>query len=238
MAFVVRNRFYPQIAIALAMLAIVAFSRTYYLRFLTDLPPLVTLVHLHGLVFTAWLALFITQTQFIARERVDLHMKLGVVGAGLAALVVVLGVAAVFHTAGIPRVRPSGLSPAQFTIVPLLSIVLFALFVSLGLAFRHKAGLHKRFMVLGMVAVVGPAVGRLLLFFESAQFAYLVQPAVVVTFVAWCLACDFRKHAVVHPVYAIGGTLLVVSWPVRMAIAHSEWWQPVGEWIGRMGAGL
>ena len=35
------------------------------------------LVHLHGLVFTAWLALFIAQTRLIAAHRVDLHMKLG-----------------------------------------------------------------------------------------------------------------------------------------------------------------
>jgi len=29
-----------------------------------------------------------------------------------------------------------------------------------------------------------------------------------------------------------------VSWPLRLVIGRSEWYQPVGEWIARVGAGL
>jgi hypothetical protein len=46
---------------------------TYYFRFLTDLPPLTTLVQLHGAVFTAWLLVFVAQTRLVAARRVDLH---------------------------------------------------------------------------------------------------------------------------------------------------------------------
>src|SRR5690349_20337173 len=48
MALVVRSRFYPQIALVLALFVIIGFSRNYYFRFLTDLPPMVALVHLHA----------------------------------------------------------------------------------------------------------------------------------------------------------------------------------------------
>ena len=88
MAAVTRSRFYPMIAFALAAFVIVGFSRTYYLRFLYDLPPMTLLVHLHGLVFTAWMALFVVQTRFVAANRVDLHMKLGIAGVVLAGLIV------------------------------------------------------------------------------------------------------------------------------------------------------
>jgi hypothetical protein len=238
MAVVVRSRFYPQIALGLALFVIVAFARTYYLRFLSDQPPLVMLVHLHGLVFTAWLLLFVVQTRFVAANRVDLHMKLGIAGVVLAAVIVAVGLATAFHGAAIPRVRPSGLTPPQFFLVPFTSIVLFAALVGLAVALRRRSALHKRFMVLAMIAVLGPAVGRLMDLFAARQLAYLLQPATVAVFIAWCLVHDWRRNHLVHPVYLIGGLLLVASWPLRMMIARSDWWQPMGEWVARVGAGI
>jgi hypothetical protein len=238
MAAVVRNRFYPQLAIVLALFVFIGFSRTYYLRFLSDLPPLVTLVQLHGLVFTGWLLLFVVQTRLIAADRADLHMRLGIAGVLLAACVVALGYATAFHTAAVPRMRASGLTPSQFSIVALTSITLFALFVSLAVAFRRRAALHKRFMVLAMIAVLGPAIGRLVALFDLSTFNYLLNPGVVAVFVGWCLVQDWRRHRVVHPVYLIGGLVVIASWPLRMMAARSDWWQPIGEWIARVGAGI
>jgi hypothetical protein len=85
--------FYRHFAIALSLFVIVGFSRTYYLRFLSDLPPLETLVHLHGLVFSAWLLVFIAQTRLVAARRVDLHMKLGIAAMVLAVVIVVVSFA-------------------------------------------------------------------------------------------------------------------------------------------------
>src|SRR4029077_18878368 len=104
-------------AIALSLFVIIGFSQTYYLRFLTDLPPLDTLVHWHSIVFSAWLVVFIVQTRLVAAHRVDLHMKLGIAALALALLVVGLGFATAAVKATIPRVHPSGLTPPQFTIV-------------------------------------------------------------------------------------------------------------------------
>jgi len=91
----------------LALFVIIGFSRNYYFRFLTDLPPMVALVHLHAIAFSAWLVLLVVQTRLIAAHRVDLHMKLGLAGVALAACMVVLGVLTAFHTAAIPRIIAS-----------------------------------------------------------------------------------------------------------------------------------
>jgi len=238
MAVVVRSRFYPQIALALALFVIIGFSRNYYFRFLTDLPPMVALVHLHAIAFSAWLVLLVVQTRLIAAHRVDLHMKLGLAGVALAVCMVVLGVLTAFHTAAIPRIRATGLEPHQHVIIPLFSVTLFASFVGLGVALRRKAALHKRLMLLAMVAVLGPAVGRMLGFLEVGDMAPLVQPLVAATFITWCLVHDWRKNGLVHPVFAFGGFAIVASWPLRMLIARSEWWQPVGAWIAKVGAGI
>jgi len=238
MAAVVRNRFYPIIACALAVFVIVGFSRTYYLRFLSDLPPMRTLVHLHGLVFTAWLAVFIAQTRLVAAHRVDLHRKLGIAAVVIAALVFSVGVLTVFSNSVIPRVRPSGLSPAASTIVPLTSISLFAIFIALGVAFRRRTALHKRFMVLAMIAVISPATSRLLTLLGLRDYSMYLIPLVITLFVAWCVVHDWRHHRIVHPAFAIGGVVIVASWPLRLMIGYSDWWQSVSQVIARIGAHL
>ena len=238
MAAVLRPRFYPLIAIVLALFTIAGFSRTYYLRFLTDLPPMRTLVHLHGAVFTAWLALFIVQTRFIAANRVDLHRKLGIAGVVLAILIVALGVETVAVNAGIPRIRPTGLTAPQFTVVGLTAIGSFAIFVALGIAFRKRAALHKRFMVLAMIAVLTAPASRLLTLIGLRDYQPILEPVFLAGFVLWCLVHDWRQHRIVHPVFAIGGALIVVSWPLRLVAGRSEWYQPVAEWMVRLGAAL
>jgi hypothetical protein len=238
MAAVERSRFYPLIAISLAVFTIVAFSRTYYLRFLSDLPPMTVLVHLHGLVFTAWLAVFVAQTRLVAAHRVDLHMKLGIAGAILAVLVVLVTVATIAANAAIPRVRPSGLSPAQFTAIALTSTALFAVFIALGIAWRKRAALHKRLMVLATIAVLSPPTSRLLTMLGLREYSpYLVWLGSAL-FIAWCLVRDWRRDRLVHPAYVIGGLVILASWPLRTMMARSEWYRPIGEWLANVGAGL
>lgn len=59
-----------------------------------------------------------------------------------------------------------------------------------------------------------------------------------VPFITWCLVHDWRRHHIVHPVYAIGGVAIVASWPLRLMVGRSEWYQPIGDWIARIGVGL
>jgi hypothetical protein len=49
------------------------------------------LLQVHGLVFSAWLVLFLVQTGLIAAGRVDVHRRLGIAGAILALAKLVLG---------------------------------------------------------------------------------------------------------------------------------------------------
>ena len=238
MSAVVRPAFYRQMAIALSLFVIIGFSRTYYLRFLIDQPPLETLVHWHSLIFSAWLLVFIAQTRLVAAKRVDLHMKLGIGALALAVAVVLTSFATTAVKATIPRIHPSGLTPPQFSIVGIMSLVLFAGFLALGFAFRRRAAWHKRFMVLAMVGVLTPAASRIVMQLGLREHWTYLVPVFPALFVACCLAYDWRKQHIVHPVYANGGAALIASWPLRIVIGRSEWYQPVGEWIARVGIAL
>jgi len=238
MAAVARPAFYRHMAIALSLFVIVGFSRTYYLRFLSDLPPLETLVHWHSLVFSAWLLVFIAQTRLVAAQRVDLHMKLGVAALVLAVVVVATSFATTAIKATIPRIHPSGLTPPQFTIVGIMSLALFAGFLAFGIAFRRRAAYHKRFMVLAMIAVLTPPASRIVTQLGLRDHWTYLVPIFPALFVAGCLAYDWRKLRMVHPVYAIGGAILIAAWPLRLMIGRSDWYQPVGEAIARIGASM
>jgi hypothetical protein len=233
MSAVLRPRFYLLISFALVAFVLIGFSRTYYLRLLTDPPNLSALMHVHVAVFTVWLALFIVQAKLVAARRVDLHMKLGIASAIFAALVFVVGVLAVLETTISNHVSPSGLAPPQFSIIGFTSIGMFGAFIALGVALRKRAGLHRRFMVLGFIASLSPASARILRMLDIQEYRNLLIPLFAAVFIGACLAYDWRKHRIVHPVYVIGGLVILASWPLRLMVGRSDWYFPIGESLAR-----
>jgi hypothetical protein len=113
------------------------------------------MVHVHGLVMTAWILLFLTQTLLIAKRRTDLHRKLGVAGAFLAIIVVVLGI---YTIAGSILRRHPGTSVGSFALTFVafdgLSLLLFGGLVVSALRVRSRPHAHKRLMLMAVVALL------------------------------------------------------------------------------------
>jgi hypothetical protein len=76
----------------------VGFAKNCYLRAWIGTRPITVMVHVHGLVMTAWILLFLMQTLLIAKGRTDVHRKLGVAGAFLAFIVVALGIYTILNS--------------------------------------------------------------------------------------------------------------------------------------------
>ena len=66
---------------AIVMAGIVAFSfpLTYYLPIVSGTHRFQTLHHLHALAFFGWMALYVWQTQLVARGQVARHREIGLV---------------------------------------------------------------------------------------------------------------------------------------------------------------
>lgn len=234
MAAVVRPRFYPVIALALALVVFAGFARSFYLGFLFNAPSHTVLLRLHGIAFTAWVVLFVVQTRLIAAHKVRTHMQVGIAGLFIAACVVTLGLATVIQSASADRPRPMGMLSYQFVFVPFFIIVTFACLVTAAVLLRKRSQLHKRLMTLAMVTVLPPATARLIHLFGGDLNFLALQTGVTAVFVAWCLGYDWFKYRLVHPVYAIGGTLLVSSWPFRAWFARTDTWAVVGKWMATL----
>jgi hypothetical protein len=237
MATVVRNRGYLLLAGALALFMLIGFSRTYYLRHWFDVPPITYLLHVHAILFTAWMALFVIQVRLVSKQDYRTHMQLGVAGMVVAALIFAVGIAATIASASTHGPRPLGLTPAQFSILPASSILFFGVLVLAAFVLRKRAQLHKRLMVLAMIAILGPPTARLIRAAGLGQDFLFIQMSVTAFFVVCALVADWMRHRSVHAVYAIGGALLILSWPARFWFARTPAWESVGQWMAALGAG-
>ena len=116
------------------------------------------IVHLHAAAFIGWMLLFTTQALLIRNGRQALHKKLGLSGAGLAIVMVVLGpvTGIVTQTLGFgdPRSDPPFLS------ISFLSIAVFAGLVGAALALRSNSAAHKRLMLLASIDLSGAGFAR------------------------------------------------------------------------------
>ena len=117
---------------------------------------------LHGFAFSAWMILLIVQTSLVAANKTAIHRRLGVGGAALGVLMMVLGayVAISLRRAGL-TVAPPGMTPVQLLALPMATIVAFPMLFGSALAFRKRTDIHKRLVLLATLELVTAAVGRL-----------------------------------------------------------------------------
>src|SRR5690242_9497786 len=86
------RRLYLLAAVVFPLIVVAGFARTYYLKEIYGTPSLPSLlVRAHGLLMSAWVALFIVQVWFISSKRIRLHQKLGYAGVALGILILGVG---------------------------------------------------------------------------------------------------------------------------------------------------
>jgi hypothetical protein len=218
------RRFFTGMAAAMVATTFIGFVPTYYFRSLTGAPPLGPLVHLHGVAYTAWMLLFLGQPSLIAARRPDLHRIMGYALAGLAVVIVILGVVTAIES-GRAGHGPMTRNQPFFLIFPLTLMVLFSGFTALGIAQRKQAAYHKRWMLLATMALVttplariGPRIGMP---FEKPICGMLLMDL----FLAALVVFDIKRLGRLHPVTLWGGGILLASEPLRVLIGNTEAWQ-------------
>jgi hypothetical protein len=233
------RRFHVGFAAALAAAVFLGFSRTFFLRpWYPDWAEAhgapETFFYVHGVVFAAWFLLLLAQPLLIGAGRVDVHRRLGWVGAGLAVAMVVLGTVGALIAAA----RPTGfvnipMPPLQFLVVPLADIALFGAFVALAVANRRNSQSHKRYMLLGSIALVEAGVARWPFAFMAAASpvpGFSVIDLCVDLFVVAMVVWDLASRPRVHPVTLWGGAVLIAFQPLRLALAGTHAWLAFAGW--------
>lgn len=217
------HKFYLTVSLALALIVFVGFAPTYYLKHLFHGEALPLLVHVHGFVMTLWYGLFITQVLLVAKDRVDLHQKLGYAGLFLSAAVALLGTVV---SIGLAQRRlhanPNSTLGPFLLGLQLFSIVLvFIVLISLAVFYRRRPDYHKRFMTLAMLTVLGPAVVRLPGINDHNIPAAI---AIGISLTLICIIVDSVRNRHLHPAFGWGGAAVIGSIFVVAPFAQSAAW--------------
>lgn len=220
------RRFFGGAALVMLAATFIGFAPSYYLSsYYPDARALPAVVHVHGIVFTAWMLLYTAQTALIATGRRDLHRMLGTGAIALAAAMLVVGVQTAIwvtrHGSNVPHK-----DPLAFLINPLTAILLFGGFVAAGVAMRTRADHHKRLMLLATLSIVQTPLARIA---RMADFPVPPIGGMILSdlVLAALVAFDLRTRARLHPVTLWMGGLLLATQPLRVIVGGTDAWHAV-----------
>jgi len=231
--------FYGVAAILIFLVAIGGFSTTYFIpiadgAFAHSNPY----IHVHAIIATLWLVLFIVQTHLVAGGNRKLHMTLGKAGAVIAFLFVVTGFLTFVAMTkfGVAAANEQQRFNAEIIgVAPVVDLVSFTLLAGFGLAKRKQPDVHKRLMYLASCLFVTPGMFRVMQWWVGGQptpeNGGMMIPLVFTAFVVAGPIYDKIKTGKINrtywwalPVWAL------VFFTVPISIA-TGFWAPVAHWI-------
>lgn len=230
-----------------ATIAIAGFAGTYWLQVPAGTFVGSPLLHFHGLLFTAWTLFFISQAALIANRQYASHRSWGLLGIALATAMLFTGVMVAIGGLQDRIANGHGEAGRAFVIVPLSAMFLFATFVTAAIVNRRRSDWHKRFMLLGTVALLNAAIARF--FFLAAtgggpgmrpglgpprppEFALmpgLLADAVIVL----AMLFDWRTRGRPHAAYIWGLGVTLAVQLLRGPIGRTDSWSAFADFMTR-----
>ena len=221
--------FYIGMSVALVITVFAGFAPTYYLRPYFTSAPLMPLLHLHGLVFSSWLVLFVIQTTLVAAHRTDIHRRLGITGGVIAVFMILIGVSTAVIRAKQGATPVPDVSPLSFLVIPLGDMTVFAILIGAGFYYRRRPDVHKRLMLLATISILAAAIARLPFAIMKAGPATFFGFTDV--FVLACVAYDLITLRRVHRATALAGLLIIASQPLRLMLGGTHAWLSFAGWL-------
>lgn len=226
-----KSKYFLGTALILLAFVLVGFGQTFFARPFFDVPPIPWYLFVHGFVLASWFLLVVAQTALVAAHRTDLHRRLGVLGGFIAVALVGMSLVAVL---GFPAHVKTGFlsggvafdAAAVRAIVwtDLASLVIFSTFVGTALYWRRRSDTHKRLMLLASMAIVGPAVARIVPLLTSGPgpLSLAVQSSVLIGLPLTLVLHDLFDTRRVHRATFIGATVYLVAIFGAVAIANTS----------------
>jgi hypothetical protein len=227
--------FFVAMACAVIFTVFAGFAPTFYLRgSFAQTRPMSVLLHVHGIVFSAWVSFFLFQTLLIARGSRRLHQRLGWIGAALAAAMVILVTAALIEQLR----RVNGFPPPPLALaLSVFDIIVFATLVGAALYHRKRPDWHKRFMLSATIVLLGApmfrAVVHLLGRGDMAKVS-IVSTLLVDAFFLPCFAFDLLTRRRIHPAYLVALVLIVLDQVAQAKVVSWTLWVEFSRALQRM----
>lgn len=225
------NLFFSGMAVIILASVFMGFARTYYLAGLFKAPLPNLLVHFHGTVFSCWILLLIAQTSLVAAGRVDVHRRLGLLGFGLACLMVVLGL--LVATDSVARhfaPGEAGMRVRAFYTVPLSVMLAFGTLIYFAFRNRFNPAAHKRLILIATIAILDAAFERWPVpatwWGERTAALLCTMPLLLLI-----MGYDYWSRGKVYSTTLWASLFVVVLQQVRDPIGRSAPWQSFAVWV-------
>jgi len=192
-------------------------------------------VHFHAAIFSGWMLLFLVQVYFIYRKRRDLHIKLGNSGIWYGALLVVVGL--MMAAASVPIHLHAGDRSrdelASFLLAPIGDMLLFSILFSIGIWYRKRPDIHKRFMLMATVSLLFAPIGRFPYMEWVFQQGWLAFPLFLFIWLVPVLlgiGYDLWTTRRIHRAYLAGVPIMLIVFS-RVFFFDSPGWMRIGRAI-------
>lgn len=237
--------FYISMALLMILFSVVAFGPSIIDPSTRNVPlPLTPLVLAHAIVSAAWLVLFLAQATLVATGRVALHRRVGVFGAMLTAVFIVVGYFTLiaearrgFDLSGdLVRPAPSAGGPNPDLVALLWNFLTFGILAGVGLWYRHRPAVHKRFMLLAMLGgLSNTPLGHVVGHWPALQpWAGIIFPVSTAAFLSMSAIYDRVSHGRIHAVSLWGAILAFASAVLFFSLIQpSAAWREFAIWLIR-----
>jgi hypothetical protein len=219
------SRFFLVMAIVASAIVFIGFAPSFYLKGLIQapVPQLSLLTTVHGIVFTLWMVLFITQAFLIHNARPEVHRQLGMLGVLLFGIMVTLGFWTAISAGRLGHAPPGAPEPLAFMALPLFGITGSLVLVALALWNRRYSDWHKRLMLSAMFSLTGPGTGRILIaagIGAQPHISLLVSDILILI----AMGFDYLTARRIHMAYLYAlAVMIVVQVFVAWGFASPTW---------------
>jgi hypothetical protein len=201
--------------------------------------PLSGLAATHGIVFFAWLVVFLLQTRLVATGNTQLHRRVGIAAGFVVALMIPLAYATTismarrgFDLSGDLKIDHD---PLYESIFPLGDLLTFAVLVVAAIAYRRRPEIHKRLMLFANIALMGAPLAHFI--GHIPRLAAMPAAIILVPISMFLLAAIARKYLLsrgIHPLTLGLAVALFISGPLRTnLIGPSTAWHRLASWLTR-----
>jgi len=221
---IVHRYFYFAMSLLFATIVVAGFSRTINDSLFHPAIPRPFILWIHAAVFAGWVIFFIGQSTLVRVHKVSWHRFMGWFGAGLAAVMVPLGVTTAIIMARFDDVQLHLSDAYSFLSVPFYEMLAFAVCIALAIYWRTQPELHRRLIFIATCGLMSAAFARFDYVFDHKLF-YLCVDLVILLGVARDRLVDRRVHQVYFyalPLLIVGQNLAIYMWR-----HNPSWWQGI-----------
>jgi len=212
------NYFYFFMTLLIFGIVVYGFSHTVDQNLIHPAVPRSFILYAHAAVFSGWLVLFVLQSSLVRSHHVRWHRSVGWFGAGLGALIPVLGVATAITMGRFNLHQLHQAGAAAFLIIPLWDMATFTPAFALAVYWRKKPEFHRRLILIASCALTAASFGR----FPPNILPRIVFYAGVDSLILLGVFRDLIVNRSVHQVYRYALPAIMVGQVVVMYTATMQ----------------